>query len=79
MEAKGVSIVDTIHRRRIERFKELIQNGDMNIADAAAAVGYNSIATLNRWVKKYEGVTPGQLKSIHRNSGTTITHRPSSG
>lgn len=68
LEAKGVSIVDTIHRRRIEKFKELICAKDMNIADAAAAVGYNSIATLNRWVKKYEGVTPGQLKSIRKNS-----------
>lgn len=36
----------------------------MNIQDAAMAVGYHSIATLNRWVKKYEGVTPGQLKAI---------------
>lgn len=63
-EAKGVSIMDTIHKRRIEKFKELICNKDMVIADAAAEVGYSSIATLNRWVKKYEGVTPGQLKSI---------------
>lgn len=63
-EAKGVSIMDTIHKRRIEKFKELICDENMNISDAATAVGYSSIATLNRWVKKYEGVTPGQLKSI---------------
>lgn len=63
-EAKGVTIMDTIHKHRIEKFKELICEENMNISDAAAAVGYSSIATLNRWVKKYEGVTPGQLKSI---------------
>ena len=64
MEANGVSIMDTIHKRRIEKFKELICKENMNIQDAAMAVGYHSIATLNRWVKKYEGVTPGQLKAI---------------
>lgn len=64
MEANGVSIMDTIHRRRIDKFKELICKENMNIQDAAMAVGYHSIATLNRWVKKYEGVTPGQLKAI---------------
>ena len=58
--------MDTIHKKRIEKFKELISNDDMNISDAAAAVGYTSIATLNRWVKKYEGVTPGQLKILSR-------------
>ena len=61
-EANGVSIMDTIHKRRIEKFKELICENNMSIQDAAAAVGYSSIATLNRWVRKYEGVTPGQLK-----------------
>ena len=61
-EANGVSIMDTIHKRRIEKFKELICESNMTIQDAAAAVGYSSIATLNRWVRKYEGVTPGQLK-----------------
>lgn len=61
-EANGVSIMDTIHKRRIEKFKELICEKNMSIQDAAVAVGYSSIATLNRWVRKYEGVTPGQLK-----------------
>lgn len=66
LEATGTSIMDTIHKRRIEKFRELICDENMNISDAAAAVGYNSIATLNRWVKKYEGVTPGQLKSLKK-------------
>lgn len=66
-EANGVSIMDTIHKRRIEKFKELICKENMNIQDAAAFVGYHSNATLNRWVKKYEGVTPGQLKAITSN------------
>lgn len=67
-EAKGVSLIDTIHKRRIEHFKELITTTDMNINDAAAAVGYISIATLNRWMKKYEGITPGQLKKMGNNN-----------
>ncbi len=65
-KSTGRNIVDTIHKKRIEKFKELISNDDMNINDAAAAVGYTNIATLNRWVKKYEGVTPGQLKILSR-------------
>lgn len=70
-EAKGVSIVDTIHRRRIETFKEILGERDISIADAAAAVGYSSIATLNRWVRKYEGVTPGQLKPLKHTTQNT--------
>jgi len=61
-------LIATIHKRRIEHFKELITTTDMNINDAAAAVSYISIATLNRWMKKYEGITPGQLKKIGNSS-----------
>lgn len=68
LEYKGISIMETIHKLRIEKFKELIREDSMNISDAAAAVGYSSIATLNRWVKKYEGVTPGQLKNIQKHT-----------
>lgn len=68
LEYKGVSIMETIHKLRIEKFKELIREDSMNISDAATAVGYSSIATLNRWVKKYEGVTPGQLKNIQKHT-----------
>lgn len=65
-KATNRTIVDTIHRKRIMKFKELLQNENTSIAEAAFAVGYTSIATLNRWVKKYEGVTPGQLKNLNK-------------
>ena len=63
-DAKGSSIIDTIHKKRIRQFKHLILDEDMKINDAAAAVGYTNTATLNRWFKKYEGITPGQLKTL---------------
>ena len=63
-DAKRSSIIDTIHKKRIRQFKHLIMDEDMKINDAAAAVGYTNTATLNRWFKKYEGITPGQLKTL---------------
>jgi len=42
----------------------LILDEDMKVNDAAAAVGYTNTATLNRWFKKYEGLTPEQLKTL---------------
>ena len=61
-EATGVNLMDVIHKRRVERFKELVTKERMSVKDAAAKVGYTSVVTLNRWFKKFEGTTPGKWK-----------------
>lgn len=67
LEATGSNLIDVIHKRRIERFKELVSKENYSIKEAAAAVGYTSLVTLNRWFKKFEGITPGKLKDTRHN------------
>ena len=61
-EATGNNLMDVIHKRRVGRFKELMLEENLSVKDAAAQVGYTSVVTLNRWFKKFEGVTPGKWK-----------------
>ncbi len=58
----GTSILDYIHRYRIQEAKILIGRGE-NLVNAASAVGYSNVLTMSRAFKKYEGTTPGKLKS----------------
>lgn len=62
LEATGENLIDVIHKRRIDRFKELLATGNYSVKDASQKVGYSSVVTMNRWFKKYEGTTPGKFK-----------------
>ena len=62
LKLTGTSILDYIHHYRIQEAKILIGRGE-TLAAAAAAVGYSSILTMTRAFKRYEGTTPGKLKS----------------
>ncbi len=58
----GTSILDYIHRYRIQEAKILIGRGE-TLANAACQVGYSNVLTMSRAFKKYEGTTPGKLRS----------------
>lgn len=58
----GTSILDYIHYYRIQEAKILIGRG-VTLANAAAAVGYSNVLTMSRAFKKYEGTTPGKIKT----------------
>lgn len=58
----GTSILDYIHYYRIQEAKILIGRG-VTLANAAAEVGYSNVLTMSRAFKKYEGTTPGKLRS----------------
>ena len=58
----GTSILDYIHYYRIQEAKILIGRG-VTLANAAAAVGYSNVLTMSRAFKKYEGTTPGKLRT----------------
>ena len=57
----GDSLLEYIHRYRIQEAKIRIGRGD-SLADTAEAVGYGSLITMSRAFKKYEGTTPGKLR-----------------
>ena len=63
MKATNTGIIDVIHEKRIKEVKELIGHRGYSVSEAAAEVGYGSVATLNRWFRKYEGISPGQYRS----------------
>lgn len=62
LQLTGTRILDYIHHYRIQEAKILIGRG-VTLANAADAVGYSSVLTMSRAFKKYEGITPGKLKS----------------
>lgn len=62
LKLTGTSILDYIHYFRIQEAKILISRGE-TLATASAKVGYSSVLTMSRAFKRYEGTTPGKLKS----------------
>ena len=61
----GVSMVDYINRKRMQRVKELLTNTDKPLEDIARDVGYTSSKTLIRIFKQFEGITPGKYRETN--------------
>ena len=57
------SLVDFIHRYRLEKAKDLIEHTNSSIAEIAEKVGFGNIRTFNRIFKKYFTVTPTEYKN----------------
>ena len=58
----GVSLTDYISELRLGRAKQLIQNTDLSIAQIAAQSGFGSLPAIYRAFRKYENISPGQLR-----------------
>ncbi|MDI6617081.1 MAG: AraC family transcriptional regulator [Clostridiales bacterium] len=65
-EQSGQSILDYIHKIRIEKAKEILKCPENTIEKAANDVGYANVRTFIRVFKKYEGINPGLYKDIMR-------------
>lgn len=59
----GINFNDYINRRRIEKAKELLQNG-YTVNKTVDICGFGSIATFRRLFKKYTGMTAQQFKVL---------------
>ena len=62
-EVTGKSIIDYINALRIQDAKRLLKETDMGIAQIAHEVGYRNIQSLNRFFRKYEGMSPSEYKN----------------
>lgn len=62
----GLTIVEYINRHRIERAKELLQDGDMKIIDIAYACGFQSLSQFNRTFAKFAHLSPTQYRAKTR-------------
>ncbi len=70
-EVQGTTIEQFIIAHKIERIKELILYGELNITEIAYKMNYSSVAHLSNQFKKMTGLSPShfkQLKDKKRNS-----------
>lgn len=59
----GIRLIDYIHLTRLAQAKELLINSDKNLDEIAKDVGYSGDWTLARAFKRFEGRTPGSLRT----------------
>ena len=63
-EVQGTTIEQYIISHKIERIKELIVYGEMNITEIANKMNYSSVAHLSSHFKKATGLTPSHFKQL---------------
>lgn len=68
-EVRGTTIEHYIIAQKIERAKELITYGELNLSEIAFRLHYSSVAHLSNQFKKITGLTPTHFKKMkHQNS-----------
>lgn len=63
-EVQGTTIEQFIISHKIERIKELIIYGDLNITEIAWKMNYSSVAHLSNQFKKVTGLSPSHFKKL---------------
>lgn len=63
-EVKGMTIEHFIISHKVERIKELIIYGELNITEIAHKMNYSSVAHLSSQFKKATGLSPSHFKQL---------------
>lgn len=63
-EMNGVTIEKFYLTHKIERVKELLVYGDLNLSEIAWKLHYSSVAHISNQFKKFTGMTPTQFKTL---------------
>ena len=63
-EVQGTTIEQFIISHKIERIKELIIYGELNITEIAWKMSYSSVAHLSNQFKKMTGLSPSHFKQL---------------
>lgn len=63
-EVQGITIQQFIISHKIERVKELIIYGELNLTEIAWKMNYSSVAHLSNQFKKITGLTPTHFKQL---------------
>ncbi|MBA2936838.1 helix-turn-helix domain-containing protein [Paenibacillus sp. CGMCC 1.16610] len=58
----GVTVMDYLIAKRMEKALELLQDASVSIKSAAEAVGYSDLTYFHRIFKKMTGMTPSQMR-----------------
>lgn len=62
-DAEGITIEKYIIQQKVERVKELLEYGQMNLNEIAYAMGYSSSAHLSTQFKTVTGMSPSKYKA----------------
>ncbi len=71
-EVQGTTIEQFIISHKVERIKELIIYGELNITEIAWKMNYSSVAHLSNQFKKVTGLTPSHFKQLKEKRRTPI-------
>ncbi len=63
-EVKGITIRQFIITHKIERIKELLLYGDLNLKEISYKLNYSSVAHLSGQFKQMTGLTPSYYKEL---------------
>jgi len=63
-ETQGITIEHFIISHKVERIKELIIYGELNITEIAWKMNYSSVAHLSNQFKKVTGLSPSHFKQL---------------
>lgn len=63
-EVKGITIQQYIITHKIEKVKELIMYGELNLTEIAYQLNYSSVAHLSNQFKKITGLSPSHFKQL---------------
>jgi AraC-like DNA-binding protein len=67
-EVKGTTIEQFYLSHKIEKVKELLVYGELNLTEIAWKLHYSSVAHLSNHFKKKTGLTPSQFKNLKNKS-----------
>jgi AraC family transcriptional regulator len=67
-ESEGLTIEKYIIQQKIEKVKELLEYGELNLNEIAYKMGYSSSAHLSTQFKSITGLTPSKYKTATLNS-----------
>lgn len=73
-EVTGTTIEKYIISNKIERVKELLIYGELNITEIAYNLQYSSVAHLSNQFKKVTGLTPSFFKLLKQKKRTALEH-----
>jgi AraC-like DNA-binding protein len=71
-EIQGTTIEQFIISHKVERIKELIIYGELNITEIAWKMNYSSVAHLSNQFKKMTGLSPSHFKLLNNKQRTPI-------
>jgi AraC family transcriptional regulator len=69
-EVEGITIEQFFILQKIEKVKELLVYGELNLSEISYQLGYSSVAHLSAQFKKVTGLTPSHFKKM----GNTLRH-----